>query len=84
MRWTNGCGGRLCCDPIASIVLMLLFGLPGVFAGTILRTTVMYVRPYLIWREAFGGKGGPYYWLAAKTILQAPVIYGVLHYAVHP
>ncbi|MBR2923694.1 MAG: hypothetical protein IKC28_01580 [Clostridia bacterium] len=69
---------------VASIILVRLFGLPGVFAGTIIGTTIMYGRPYVIWREVFGEKNFSYYRLALVTIVEALVAYAILQFVLVP
>lgn len=69
---------------VSSIILVWLFGLPGVFAGTIIGTTIMYGRPFVIWREVFGEKSFSYYRLALITIVEALIAYAVLHFGLAP
>lgn len=69
---------------VASVILVWLFGLPGVFAGTIVGTTIMYGRPYVIWREVFGEKNFSYYRLAFVTIVEALIAYAILQFGLVP
>lgn len=69
---------------VASVILVWFFGLPGVFIGTIVGTTIMYGRPYVIWREVFGEKNFGYYRLALITIAEAFIAYAILHFGLAP
>ncbi len=69
---------------VASVVLVWQFGLPGVFMGTLVGTSIMYGRPFVIWREVFGEKSFAYYRLAFITVLEALTAYAVLHFVLVP
>ena len=69
---------------IASVLFVKMFGLPGVFAGTLVSTTVTYGRPYLIWHQVFGGNGKEYYMLCIKTIIESLFIYAMMQFVIHP
>ena len=69
---------------VASLLLVLAFGLPGVFLGTLVSTTIMYARPYMIWKRVFGEKNFYYYQVAFITIAEALIAYGILQFAIMP
>ena len=69
---------------VSSVILVKLFGLPGVFAGTLVGTTIMYGRPYVIWREVFGEKNFSYYRLALMTVIAALLAYAAMHFGLVP
>jgi O-antigen/teichoic acid export membrane protein len=69
---------------VASVLLVLLVGLPGVFLGTLVSTTIMYVRPYIIWRKVFNEKSFYYYRIALVTIVEGLIAYAILQFGIVP
>ena len=71
-------------DLLASVRLVLCFGLPGVFLGTLVSTTIMYGRPYVIWKAVFAEKSWYYYRVSLVTIVEALIAYAVLQFGIVP
>lgn len=81
-KWINI--ASFVCNIVTSVVFVLLWGLPGVFLGTICSTTVTYYRIYNVLHHTFGGNCLEYYGKAAKTLLLGIVVYAVLHWLISP
>ena len=69
---------------VTSVVLVWLFGLPGVFAGTLIGTTVVYARPYMVMKEVYGENGWNYYRICIRTLLISVPVYLLLQFVIHP
>lgn len=81
-KWINV--SAFFCNLITSILLVKLFGLPGVFMGTLCSTTITYYRIYNVLHHAYNTNCKTYYGIALKTLLLGLGIYGILHFGVFP
>lgn len=81
-KWINI--AAFVCNLITSVLFVLLFGLPGVFMGTLCSTTVTYYRIYNVLHYAYGGNCMDYYAKAAKTLLLGLTVYAALHWLARP